>query len=193
MSAFIPPSWIEGTLYYVLWIIIPLIFALICGIIIFKDNFKIKNKKTKIAIVCMVICVFLTFASASFLADWAWHYQYEVPSVQEKIITVDNWQPDFRTNMNEVDSADDLLMQTTTGELYENNENFLFHKFNTREILSQMKPGGVYKIKFYGWREGYTSSAPNILSVEVIDESNATNHDISDYMTKRNVDMDIGK
>ena len=56
-------------------------------------------------------------------------------------------------------------------------------RFNTRNILNTLKPNGTYKIKYYGWREGYNSGVPNILSVEeIIDESNCTNHSISDYM-----------
>ena len=81
-----------------------------------------------------------------------------------------------------IDNADELMMITSDGRGFVNEENFLFQKFDTRDILNKLKPNGVYKIKYYGWREGFNSGFPNILSVEeVVDESNVTDVKLSDY------------
>ncbi|WP_424353972.1 hypothetical protein [Methanobacterium sp. MBAC-LM] len=116
-----------------------------------------------------------------------WFYAYEEPSVQEKIITVQGWEPKAGIIADEygrivIDNANELMLVTTSNEGFFNNENFLFQKFNTRDIFNQLKVGGTYKIKYYGWRNGYNSGFPNILSVEqVINETNATNNDYSKY------------
>jgi hypothetical protein len=116
-----------------------------------------------------------------------WFNAYEVPSVQDKIITVQGWEPKpgITTNnegMMVINNANQLMLVTTDNEGFFNNENFLFQKFNTRDIFNQLKVGGTYKIKYYGWRNGYNSGFPNILSVEqVINETNATNNDENKY------------
>jgi hypothetical protein len=116
-----------------------------------------------------------------------WFYAYEVPSVQDKIITVQGWEPKpgITTNNNGmmvINNANQLMLVTTNNEGFLNNENFLFQKFNTRDIFNELKVGGTYKIKYYGWRNGYNDGFPNILSVEqVINETNATNNDDNKY------------
>jgi hypothetical protein len=116
-----------------------------------------------------------------------WWSAYEVPSVQEKIITVQGWEtkPGIiadKYGRMVIDNANELMLVTTSNEGFFNNENFLFQKFNTRDIFNQLKVGGTYKIKYYGWRNGYNSGFPNILSVEqVINETNTTNNDYNKY------------
>jgi hypothetical protein len=74
------------------------------------------------------------------------------------------------------------MLITTDGEGFLNQENFLFQKFDTRDVLLQLKPGGTYRVEYYGWREGFNSGFPNILRVvEVIDESGAEDVKVSDY------------
>ena len=81
-----------------------------------------------------------------------------------------------------INSADDLMLITTDNEGFLNEENFLFGKFNTRDIFNELKVNGTYKIKYYGWREGYNSGFPNILAVEeVINETNASSNDYNKY------------
>ncbi len=116
-----------------------------------------------------------------------WFYEYEVPSVQEKIITVQGWEPrpgiiPNNNGMMTISNADQLLLVTTENEGFFNMENFLFGKFNTRDIFNQLKVGGTYKIKYYGWRNGFNSGFPNILSVEqVVNETGAKNNSYGDY------------
>ena len=43
-----------------------------------------------------------------------------------------------------------------------------------RDIFYQLRDNGTYKIKYYGWREGFTNSFPNILSVEQVVDENGT-------------------
>ena len=170
--AFVTPSWFSGILIWMAYIIIPLILGIFVVYIAYK--FK-SNKFQMISIIILVICILLSSLGSGIL----WHYQFEVPSVQEKTITVSSWQPKVGIEVNEnglmvIDSADDLMMITSDGEGFMNNENFLFSKFNTRDIYNQLKVNGTYKIKYYGWREGFNNGFPNILSVEeVIDESHA--------------------
>ena len=172
---FVPPTWVEGMYIWILYIIIPLLI----GAFVFVYTNRIKHKYKYIGVAILIFCILCSVFGSCIL----WHICYEEPSVSEKIVTVSCWQPSFGISMEEVDSADDLLMQTSTGELYGNTEDFLFNKFNTRNILNTLKPNGTYKIEYYGWREGYNSGVPNILSVEeIIDESNCTNHSITDYM-----------
>ena len=180
MSAFIPPTWIEGTLIWVGYLIIPILIGFIA-----LAYTQIKGKHEGLAILIAILCILIAALGSSVL----WFEQYEVPSVQEKIITVDDWQPTFGHYWGDVKSADDLMLKTTDGELFGNTEKLLFQKFNTRDILDQLKPNGTYKIKYYGWREGYNNGVPNILSVEqVIDENNTpVHHDISNYMNKRSI------
>ena len=107
--------------------------------------------------------------------------------MQDKIITVQGWEPKpgITTNNNGmmvINNANQLMLVTTDNEGFLNNENFLFQKFATRDIFNQLKVGGTYKIKYYGWRNGYNSGFPNILSIEqVISETNATNNDDNKY------------
>lgn len=177
--SFIPPTWFDGILIWVGYIIIPFIIGIIlAGYCALKEH-------NGISFIIIILTVVFTMGFSQFM----WFEQYEVPSVQEKIITVDDWQPTFNHYWGDVKGADDLMLKTTDGELYGNTERLLFQKFNTRDILNQLKPNGTYKIKFYGWREGFNNGVPNILSVEqVINESNCSNHhDISDYMNKRSI------
>ena len=139
--------------------------------------------------------IFITFVLAFIVAVIVvypigcvyWWNAYEVPSVQEKIITVQGWEPKPGIVANDygrivIDNANKLMLVTKDNEGFFNNENFLFQKFNTRDIFNQLKVGGTYKIKYYGWRNGYNSGFPNILSVEqVINETNATNNDYDKY------------
>ena len=178
---FVQPTWFEGALFYAFWILIPLII----GIILFVIGW-IKDSGVALLLGIIIIIIGLVMVPGSCVL---WHYQMEEPSVQEKIITVDDWQPTFGTYWGHIDSAEDLMLKTTDGELFLNTENFLFSKFNTRDILDQLKPNGTYKIKYYGWREGFNNGAPNILSVEqVINETDCPqHHDISNYMNKRSI------
>lgn len=189
---FVEPTWIEGALYYAAWIIIPLIIAIIMGVVIFIKDDKLSNRQQLIIGGVGFIFLVLAVCGGLFLADWGWHYQYEEPSVQTKTITVDDWQPGFGRYWGDVNSADDLMLKTSDGELFGNTENFLFGKFNTRDVLNQLKPNGTYEITYYGWREGYNNGIPNILTVDkVINETNSpTHHDISDYMNKRSIIYD---
>ena len=173
---FVPPSWWMIGLTKIGYLLIPLII----GIIIALYGF------TKDKIILIILGSIIVVAGFG-LASMTWHNNYEVPSVQEKIITVSDYQikPNIQKNdhgMIVVDSADDLLMVTTDGESFLNEENFWFGKWNTRDLFNQLKTGGTYKIKYYGWREPFFSTFPNILSVEeVIDESNATNNNFNKY------------
>ena len=177
--SFVPPTWIEGTLIWIGYLTIPIIIGIIVAAICAIKEHEI------IGITILILC----FAIAACGSSVLWFEQYEVPSVQEKVITVDDWQPTFGRYWGEIDSADDLMLKTTDGELYGNTEKFLFQKFATRDILDQLKPNGTYKIKYYGWREGFNNGIPNILSVEeVINETDCPkHHDISDYMNKRSI------
>lgn len=175
---FVSPSWFTGILIWIAYILIPTIL----GIIIVAIAYKSKNDKFQmISIIFLIICILFSIFGSSIL----WHYQYEVPSVCEKTVTVDGWQPKAGIEVNEnglmvIDSADDLMMITSDGEGFLNNENFLFSKFNTRDIYNQLKVNGTYNIKYYGWREGFNNGFPNILSVEeVIDESHV--HSNNDF------------
>jgi len=179
---FIQPTWFDGTLFYLFWILAPLIIGIIFGVIgMIKENGLV----ALIGIIAVAIAVIMALGGASVI----WHYQYEVPSVQQETITVDDWQPTFGRYWGDVNSADDLMLKTSDGKLYGNKENFLFGKFNTRDIFDQLKPNGTYKITYYGWREGYNNGVPNILSIdEVVNETGTpTHHDIGNYMNKRSI------
>ncbi len=168
--AFVAPSWFSGMLIWAGYIGIPIIIAIITFALINRSRNKMLEK---IAIVILVCCALFAVFGSSIM----WHYQFEVPSVNEKTIKVASWQPKVGIEVNEnglmvIDSADDLMMVTDTGEGFLNQENFLFFKFNTRDIYNQLKVNGTYKIKYYGWREGFNNGFPNILSIEeVIDEN----------------------
>ncbi|MDR2966711.1 MAG: DUF1523 family protein [Methanobacteriaceae archaeon] len=172
---FVPPTWIEGWLIqFGMFIIIPLIVAIIVGLIVKKK----KNSK-ELTILSIVSSFILMGIIMMPVVSVYWHYAYELPSVQEKVITVEEWQPrpgiKYNTEgMMIIDNADQLMLLTTENEGFVNEENLLFDKFNTRDILNNLKINGTYKIKYYGWRNGFNSGFPNILEVsEVIDESNA--------------------
>ena len=176
MSAFIPPTWFEGLLIQIGYVIIPLIIGIIISAIcLIKD-------KTALGCAILVICIIC----AGVGSDVLWWQNYEIPSVDSKIVTVQDWQPKAGLPTNEkglmvINSADDLMLITTDGEGYLNEENFLFQKFDTRDILNNAKPNSTLNITYYGWREGFNSGFPNILSIEVIDDSHAQNKSVSDY------------
>lgn len=173
---FVAPDWFSGALFWGAIYILPLIVAMIIfvlGLVFEKWSLNV------IAFVLIGLCIVGS--------GYIWYETMELPSVQEKVITVQEWQPrvDIGTNENGmmvVDSADDLMLVTTDGECFYNTEHFWFQKFNTRDPFNQLKVNGTYKIKYYGWREPFNSGFPNILSVEeVIDETNTTAQKYSDY------------
>ena len=173
---FVAPNWFTGALIWGAIYILPFLIAI--GIIIYG----LSMEKMSIRSIGVILAVLLIVCSS-----FVWYECMEAPSVNEKVITVQEWQPraDIGTNENGmmvVDSADDLMLITTDGECFVNMENFWFQKFNTRDPFNQLKVNGTYRIKYYGWREPFNSGFPNILSVEeVIDESNTTAQRYSDY------------
>lgn len=170
--SFIPPTWYVGLLTYSVMILLPLVIG-----IIFAGYALIGDKSNRTCVVCLAIgIIFMITGGAMGLvgADFVWHETFEVPSVQEKVITVAGWQPRPGVNAGEINDASDLLLITTDGEAFENTETFWFQKFDTRDTFYQLRENGTYKIKYYGWREGFTSSFPNILSVEQVVNENGT-------------------
>ena len=177
--SFVHPSWLSGLLFYILIILGP--FLVFMGLVVYgwiKENDKVFVIGVVCGIVALLICV-----PGSFVA---WHYAYEVPSVESKIVAVDSWQPrpglDTQDGMMTINDASELMLVTTDGEGFINEENFLFGKFDTRDITNNMKPNGTYNITFFGWREGFNSGFPNILSInEVVDDSHAVNKSAESY------------
>jgi hypothetical protein len=180
---FVAPSWLEGfSIQFAMYILIPLIIAVILGIVKWKKSHSKESGIIRSALV-FILAIIVIYP----IGCVAWFYAYEVPSVQEKVITVQGWEPkpgivNPDTGMMVISNADQLLLVTTEDEGFLNMENFLFGKFNTRDILNQLKIGGTYKIKYYGWRNGFNSGFPNILSVEkVVNESGAQEKNYGDY------------
>jgi len=146
---FVPPNWFEGWLIqFGILILIPLIIAIIIGLIIKrkKDNKGLGILSIGLSFIILIIIMFP-------ISSVFWHYTYEIPSVQEKIITVQEWQPKAGIEYNKegmmiIDNAGQLMLITTEGEGFFNEENFLFQKFNTRDIFNDLKINGTYKIKF---------------------------------------------
>lgn len=186
---FVPPTWFEGLMFQIMVVlVIPLLIALGIGIgtyIFYKNGYGNRDGGAAFAIAFIILIIAIPCAGVA--NSFIWHDTFEKPSVQEKIITVQEWQPKpgIGTNSNgmmTIDNADELMLITTEKEGFFNNENFFFNKFDTRDIFNKLKVGGTYKIKYYGWREGFNSGFPTILSVEeVIDESNATENKYGDY------------
>lgn len=176
MSAFVPPTWIGGLLTMISYFIIPLIIGLIVWVVcLVKDH-------PFLGTVLLMLCIMGGMVTCSVL----WWENYEVPSVQSKVVTVDSWQPKAGIHTNDngmmvIDNADQLMLVTTDGESFLNEENFFFQKFETRDILNNAPPGAKVNLTFYGWREGFNSGFPNILSIDVIDDSHAENKTIGDY------------
>ena len=173
---FIHPTWFEGLIIWGALILIPIVFGALS--ILYGMALE------KILLIFLgVIVIVAGLGCATFI----WYDFYEVPSVDEAVVTVQEWQPRVGLHANEdgmmvVDSADDLMLVTTDGDCYFNTENFFFQKFNTRDVFNQLKVNGTYRIKYYGWREPFNNGFPNILSVEeVIDENNTSTPRYSDY------------
>ncbi len=180
---FVAPNWFEGLLINVgMYVIVPLIIAIILVLVARKVYNKEGAGPIALVATFLVMIVVMVPVGSVF-----WFYTYEVPSVNEKIITVKEWQPKpgIQTDQNgmmTINNADQLLLITTENEGFWNQENFLFGKFNTRDIFNDLKVGGTYKIKYYGWRNGFNSGFPNVLSVEeVVNDTNAKNSTYSDY------------
>lgn len=177
------PTWWDGTLFYMFWILlVPFIAALVAGLGIgglTKDAGK--------GFASFIIVGFIAFLVMIPYSNVIWHNQVEKASVQEKIITVEGWYPKTGIHANEngimeIYNADQLMLTTKEGEQFVNEENFLFNKFATRELFHKLRVNGTYKIKYYGWREGYNTGFPNILSVvEVINETNTVPIRDQDY------------
>ncbi len=184
---FVPPTWYMGSLIWTLFYI-PVILCLGFSFYNFYKFVKGGEDMEKYVyrtIICIVLAFVFTFVCVG-VGGYVWHEVYEIPSIEEKVVTVDEWQvkPDVshtEDGMMVIDNANQLMLVTTDGESFLNEENFLFQKFDTRDILNDVKPGSVVKLKYYGWREGYNSGFPNILSVEVINDTNASNASLSDY------------
>jgi hypothetical protein len=209
---FVPPSWLEGLFIQIgMYVVIPLIIATIFVIgISKKSNHKEPHHKephhkephhkephhkesnhkryqggSKFLIFALAFTVAVIVVYP--IGCVYWFYEYEVPSVQEKIITVQGWEPrpgiiPNDNGMMTISNADQLLLVTNENEGFLNTENLFFGKFNTRDIFNQLKVGGTYKIKYYGWRNGFNSGFPNILSVEeVVNETGAKNNNYGNY------------
>ena len=183
---FVPPSWVTGAMIWALFFV-PMLICVILFIYSIIKTFVYEDEGKVYLVFGSMIAIFLLVPVCFGGGGYIWHEMYEVPSVTEEIVNVSEWQvrPNVahsKNGMMIIDNADQLMMITSDGRGFVNEENFLFQKFDTRDILNTMKPGGVYKIKYYGWREGYNSGFPNILSVEqVVDESNVTDVKLSDY------------
>ena len=179
---FVEPNWFQGfMIQFVMYVVIPLLIALGIGIIVGKaSDFEDGGAAFGIAFVIALV-VMVPIGSVY------WWNNYEVPSVHTKVITVQEWQPKpgIQTDSNgmmTINNADELLLITTDGEGFLNEENFFFNKFNTRDIFNQLKVNGTYEIKYYGWRNGFNDGFPNILSVtKVINENGTHENKYSDY------------
>lgn len=187
---FVAPNWFTGTIIWACFFIpfiLAIIFAIYNGIGLFNTNNSEINDKYMKRFIVSIILVLVLLPVCHGLGGYIWHETYEIPSINEKVVTVQDWQvkPDSAHSSDgimTIDNANQLMLITSDGEAFVNEENFLFQKFDTRDVLNTLKVGGKYKIQYYGWREGYNSGFPNILSVEeVIDESNATNVSLSNY------------
>ena len=175
---FVPPTWWQGLLVWAGYLLIPFIIA----VTVFIYTWMIKEKHQLIGTFIIIICIAFAMLGSQIL----WFEQYEVPSVHSEIVTVQDWQPVPGLQVNEkglmvIDSADDLMLIDSNGNGYLNKEKFLFNKFNTRDILNTAKPGTKLNITCYGWREGFNNGFPNILSVEVLDDSHAVDKNATDY------------
>lgn len=192
---FVHPSWVTGLLIWICYYIpffICVILAIYGGYSFIRydgyGNDK-ERKKAERGVKMFTIFIILSFVlliGCQGIGGYLWHESFEVPSVQDKVVTVESWQPKAGISTNSkgimtIDNADQLMLVTTEGESFLNEENFLFQKFDTRDILNDVKPGSVVRLHYYGWREGFNSGFPNILSAEVIDDSHAVNKTISDY------------
>ena len=176
MSAFVPPTWMGGLLTMISYFIIPLIIGVIAWVVCAVKDHPV------IGTILLMLCIMGGMVTCSVL----WWENYEVPSVQSKVVTVDSWQPKAGIHTTDngmmvIDNANQLMLVTTDGEAFLNEENFFFQKFETRDILNNAQPGSKINITYYGWREGFNSGFPNILSIDVIDDSHAENKTIGDY------------
>ena len=164
--SFIAPNFIDGAL---IWGVIYLLPVIIAVVIILLGIGK-ESRKLVWGGIIFIICMFC-------ISSFVWFETMEVPSVDETVVTVQEWQPSPNVKYDEngrmvIDNANQLILITSDGDGFQNTEHLWFGKFDTRDILNHMKPGGTYKIRYYGWRNGVTSSFPNILSIEeVVDES----------------------
>jgi len=182
---FVQPTWWIGTLTWFCFCIPLIVCVIFAGYSVIKALVFDDERYLKYFFIGLVLCVILVPVTEG-VGGYLWHEMYEVPSVTSEVVVVDSWQvkPNAvhtEEGMMVIDNADQLMMITGDGRGFYNNENFLFQKFDTRDILNKAKPGSVVNITYYGWREGFNSGFPNILSVKVIDESNATNVSLSDY------------
>ena len=174
--SFVPPDWFTGLLIYVGYIIVPIIIGALLFLL-----FAVK-RHPGIGIIVLIICLLCGLFGSQYL----WWDNYEEPSVQSKVVTVKEWQPKAGLHTNDkgmmvINNANDLMMVTSEGECFLNEENFFFQKFETRDLLNNLKPGSKVNLTFYGWRNGFNSGFPNILNATVIDDSHAENVSLNNY------------
>ena len=79
--AFIPPNWFTGMIIYGLIYILPILLGVS---IIITSLIKVFNMK--MLAIGIIIC-FISVARSSYIT----HEMFEIPSVQEEIITVQGW------------------------------------------------------------------------------------------------------
>jgi hypothetical protein len=179
---FVPPGQFEGLFIHIFWlVIVPLIITIIAGVLIWKATRS--GEGTLIGIVLVFI---LAFAVMVPVFNWGiWHPMYEVPSVQETTITVADYRPVPNPPTNDmgaitIKNPKHLMIYDTDGNGWYNDENFLFDKFDTSDVLFKLKKNGTYVIKYYGWRNPFNSGFPTILEVvEVKNETNAVETDFN--------------
>lgn len=56
----------------------------------------------------------------------------------------------------------------TSGGTFKNSDSLLAGKFDSSDVTGELCPGGVYKLKVRGYRQGFLNMWPNILKVEQV-------------------------
>ena len=198
------PTWItliiNGTILNGGAVLLSLMIALLVGYLVWKLFIRYQVKKFDrdpeyfdnedkmlITIAPIAITLLIMLTVTGLFTGMIWNEWMEQPSVRTDTITITGIQPRpgavvITSEGYAIDNANQLMFTTSDGREFANTENWMFNKFETRTIFNQLRIGGTYKIKYYGWRNGQNNEFPNILSIEeVIDETNTTSNDYNKY------------
>lgn len=145
------------------------------------------------AIVGIAIILLLVGGVSAIVNGFVQEQNQYKDSIKEEVVTIQSVSPAPGLSPNSfgqlmVDNAEQLMFYTTDGVGFQNTEDELMGKYETRDLLVNLKIGGTYKIKYVGWRDGQNSKFPNILSItEVKDESKAVEFSWNDYLGDWNI------
>ena len=114
----------------------------------------------------LVRCLAIVIVGGFVLALIGSSAYYSLGTVAEAQIVVEK----AFTLKNSKDMPDQMVVRSSSGDLYKVDDSLFHWKFRSSDIWSAMKPGDTWKIYYFGYRIGVLSLYPTIYEAELVSE-----------------------